>query len=281
MLNLKEYRKTQRVLAALVFFVLSCQAAYGQGATEATKLRILLVIDTHGENAANLGLTHDRDNLRVAMEKVLKGQGLPYTLTVLQGNDATPQKVLNYYETLQTRATESLFFYYTGHGCFVPGKGQVLTTKHGSLERSQLREAMMKHKPKLAVILTDCCSSGTSETTPVAKEGQALPKTAVQLPKGSGSVLRDLLFRHEGLVVISAAKIGDEGFAGKREGSYFTVALVKILQAPVNQFDKNHNGLVEWREFFPKLRQETQRTAESNRHQQVPQAFYLAQKFAS
>ena len=126
----------------------------------------------------------------------------------------------------------------------------------------QLREAMLKLNPKLAVILTDCCSGGTPESTPVAKEGAALAKTAVPLPKGSGSVVRDLLFRHDGLVVITAAKIGDLGFAGKQEGSYFTVALVKMFQAPVAQFDKNHNGLVEWAlEFFPKLSQATQRTA--------------------
>ena len=101
------------------------------------------------------------------------------------------------------------------------------------------------------------------------------------LPKGSGSVVRDLLgFRHEGLVaIITAAKIGDLGFAGKQEGSYFTVALVKMFQAPVAQFDKNHNGLVEWaREFFPKLSQATQRTAASNQQRQIPQAFFLGKR---
>jgi Caspase domain len=281
MLNLKESRLTQRVLAALVFIVFSCQAAYGQGVTEATKLRILLVIDTHGDNAANLGFDLDRDHLRNVMETELKKQGLRYTLTVLQGNDATPQKVLRYYESLKSNSSEALFFYYTGHGCFVPGKGQVLGMKHGSLSRSQLREAMMKHNPKLAVILTDCCSSGVPESTPVAKEGKAMPKTEVALPKGSGSVLRDLLFRHEGLVVITAAKIGEFGWATKKQGSYFGGALVKLLQAPVAQFDRNHNGLVEWREFFPKLRQQTQQAADAAHHTQIPQAFYLGQKFAS
>ena len=136
MKNLLNPRQTSRVLATFFVLLVSSSAIYAQ--TEATKLRILLVIDTHAENAVGLGLTHDRDNLRAAMEKSLKGQKLPYTLTLLQGDDANPSKILNYYQTLKTNSTEALFFYYTGHGNFVPDKGQVLGLKHGSLERAAI-----------------------------------------------------------------------------------------------------------------------------------------------
>jgi hypothetical protein len=171
---------------------------------------------------------------------------------------------------------EALLFYYTGHGCVEKNQGQMLMMKHGPLPRADVRAAMLKHNPKLAVILTDCCSNGYSSDQPMPSEGALPAAKPVRRPASPGSVLRDLLFRHEGLVVVSAASVGQFSFGSSRKGGNFTIALTNLLAAPPARFDKNKDGLVEWREFFPALRQETIRVSGS-RH--APQAFTLGQPF--
>jgi hypothetical protein len=271
---------SRRVLTTVAALVLLLNVAPPHAlAKEASRLRILLVIDTDATGAADFGASHDRDNMQAALGRSLKTQNLRYTMDVLQGAHATPQRVLGYYERMQSNADEAFLFYYTGHGSMVRGKGQVLTMKHGDLDRSRLRSAMTKRNPRLAVILTDCCSSGMSENEAIPSEGPAPKSIAAAKASRSGSVVRDLFFRHEGLVVVGAAKVGQTANGTRSRGSHFTVALTQLMNAAPGRFDQNKDGFVEWREFFPALRQETQRVSGAAKTPHTPQAFFLGHKF--
>jgi hypothetical protein len=264
-----------RMSAAVAIFLAIGQ--YVQASGEATRLRILLVIDTDAPGAADFGAAHDRDNMKNALINGLRRDRLPHTLDILQGANATPERVIQYYERLKVSPNEAFLFYYTGHGGMDATQGQLLTMKHGVLPRAQLRAAMMKRAPKLAVILTDCCSSGMPLNSRAPSEGPAPKANPTSRLGRSNSVLRDLFFRHEGMVVIAAARVGQEAAGEKTRGSHFTVAFTGLLNQAQSRFDSNRDGLVEWREFFPALNRETARVS-NNRHS--PQAFALAQAFA-
>ena len=263
----------KKIFLALAVFAALAQNA--MAANEATRARILLVIDTDTEGAKDFGATHDRDHMRSALEKHLKHDHLKYTLDILQGSSVTKDKILNYYKNLKTNSNETLFFYYTGHGGMSAKYGQFLALHRGTLWRSELRAAMMAHSPRLAVILTDCCSSGIASNVKLPSEGTA-PKWITNPGKlqPTGNPIRDLLYRHEGLVVIGAAKQGTTASGNKKDGSYMTSAFVHLLdKAPGTFGPAKKDGFVEWAEMFNSLRPETQRL--SGKDKQTPQFFFL------
>jgi hypothetical protein len=280
--------KKTAVRLALGLAVLA--ALPGVVAAEASQVRILLVIDTSAAGANKIGLSLDRDNIARAMRDALVRQRLDKrcTVTVLQGAKATPQAVLAYYKELKTNPYEALFFYYSGHGAVLPGKGQALTMKEGALLRSQLSQAMQRHRPRLSVILTDCCSNivGTKPGVKPVRQAPAAADVRGKTPaakstaksyRGSGSVLRDLLFRHRGLVEIGAASTGQFAVGNTKHGGNFTSAFCKLLNASVTSFDTNRDGFVEWREFFAVWQRQTQQQSYANGLTQVPHALSLGQ----
>jgi hypothetical protein len=242
---------------------------------EARRVHILLVIDTSAKQRER-----GRDRLRAALQNGLRKQSLPWTLKVLEGDAMTAHHVLDYYQQLKTGPDEALFFYYVGHGEIDQSRGQFICLKDRSLFRAELRTAMLTRNPRLAVILTDACSTGIKPGEKPPAEGAVVPTSWMPHMSGSGSVLRDLLFRHSGLVVIASAESGTVAWAGPDQGaSPFNTALCTLLNAPSNRFDKNHNGFVEWGEFFPQLRRQTARVAQRDKTTQRPQAFFLGQPF--
>src|SRR5260370_16535484 len=122
----KSFLRVSSVLAlAFTFFPNPVFAA----PTEASRLRILLVIDTLADNGPHLfGAAEDRNNMVRTIRDAMKSQKLEghYTLTVLQGKQVTPANVLSYYKKLPTNSSEALFFYYTGHCCMHRSHGQIL-----------------------------------------------------------------------------------------------------------------------------------------------------------
>ena len=95
-----------------------------------------------------------------------------------------------------------------------------------------------------------------------------------------GRVVRDLFLRHAGVVDINACMRGELS-NGKLEwgGSLFTNALLSLMRNVEADFDFNKNGVTEWSEFFPYLREGTfvagQRVPRG-KVRQVPEAYGLA-----
>src|SRR5262245_21831466 len=75
----------------------------GPRATEASRVRILMVIDTNGDTSG-IGIALNERILTDALRDSFHRQGLVgrYTLDVLRGDKATPERVLNHYRNLKT-----------------------------------------------------------------------------------------------------------------------------------------------------------------------------------
>src|SRR5262249_20820289 len=130
-------------------------------APEISRVRLLLVVDTMGDGADINAFALDLVNMKKVLKESLREQNLEhcYTLDILQGADATPTKVLEYYRDLKTDASEALVCYYSGHGGTDKTQGHFLEMKAGRLFRTDLRAAMLASNPRLVVLLTDCCAN--------------------------------------------------------------------------------------------------------------------------
>jgi hypothetical protein len=126
---------------------------------EAAKVRVLLVLDTDDQMGATWGL--DGDNMKALLENMVQKQGLIGRVIIdrFTGNKVSPQSVLEYYRKLDVGPDDALMFYYSAHGGALKNKGQFLAFKRGPLFRKDLVAAMDKKKPRLRVVLTDCCAN--------------------------------------------------------------------------------------------------------------------------
>ena len=278
--DLATARTTQRIAAAAVLLIalLGARKAQAQAHEEASRVRILLVCDMGGDEKERERRVVNRAAMENALETALRKQGLGrrYTLDILAGPGATREAVLGHYRGLRTGPAEALLFYSNAHGNTDPQRGHYFDLGGKRLYRSDLRRAMTAKKPRLAVIITDTCATIPGKEPPNKIAGTVKAQKAPPAPKaGDGSALRDLLFRHEGVVDINAAGRGQFSYGNISRGNCFTRALVELLDQPASRFDRNDDGFVEWGEFYPALAQATRQEAEHRGLSQSPQAFAL------
>ncbi len=241
---------------------------------EAAHVYFLLAIDTVTPNAKALGLDLDRDNFAAAIRGAMKslgykeGPGGRYSIRILQDGEMSEKMVLDYFRKLKASPQDTLVFYYTGHGGFYPEKGHLLAmrnyydlktgrqTKYAVVDRKELLAAMARHNPRAMIVLTDCCASTQLPLVPGGdkKTPPDMNRKPVLNGNGQGELLRDLFFKSRGVVNITAARTGTAAEGRRNEGgSHFTVALWKLLKEKPQPFDRDKNGVVEWKEFFPAL----------------------------
>jgi hypothetical protein len=108
----------------------------------------------------------------------------------------------------------------------------------------------------LVVLLTDCCST-VFRTPPVPTAPlETAPKHVP--PRQIDPVLRCLFFQHRGTVDVTAAEDGTASYGDDQQGGVFTTALVRLLGGDLKTLDRNHDGFLSWKEFFPALSHETE-----------------------
>lgn len=180
----------------------------------------------------------------------------------------SPEMVLEWVRELPISQNDTVFVFISCHGATDPDRGHFLALSDGELSRQELKKVMANPgqsgiSPRLAVLLTDCCSS-------VGRLRSAPSYTG----RGAGTkIVRDLLYRHSGFVDITAATfdasrgiaeygwfVGRSGGTNQSEpvGGIFTFALVRtLLTSSLQELDRNRNGAAEWSEVYPRVVRET------------------------
>ena len=214
------------------------------------QVHVLLLIDTHAHKIGNGADASGRN-----MENVLQAAfaARPHRLRIkkLSGRYATRQNVLSYYQNLHIRPNDTVMAYYFGHGATDRNAGHFLAMRYGHLFRHELRDAMLEHGPRLAVLLTECCANYVQ-----ALRGAAAMGGGDEESLSRGEVLNHLLLKHRGVVNITASKIGKYAFTTSK-GGIFNFALTRLIEDPPQKLDRNHDGRVDWNEFYAQLRAET------------------------
>jgi hypothetical protein len=253
-------------------------------APELRKLHVLMVIDTHDKDLAP-SVQLDRRRVRWLLRQTIPSGR--YTLTTLEGPDATRANILAHYRTHPAGRDDGLVFYYAGHGARdkYTDRAYLNLGRGGPLLRDELARAMEMKRTGLVMLLTDCCSSPES-----LREAMLASRGVTAAPPGPAKALhptvRALLFQARGTIDVTAAT-DNASWGDPMKGGLFTRSLCRMLTVPVRDLDANGDGAVTWAEFFPQLRDETQslfgswrkemvaRGEKVDERRQVPLAFRL------
>lgn len=157
------------------------------------------------------------------------------------------------------QATDTIFFYYAGHGGTNREKGHFLATSSGDLLRSDLLSTLQQRGARLVVLLTDCCASLVTE-----------PQTFQDITeaKGMGHTMRCLLLQHRGTVDINAATYDSQSGFGEKgntlqrtidgktvpEGGLFTWQLHRTIKySAFTDLDQQRLGIVTWGDLIQQV----------------------------
>ena len=255
------------IAAVLAGASLDNRAAAQERQPELKKLRVLMVIDTYAPRLKDV-VQRDKEH----MQEFLK-EGIPpdrYDVGYIEGKNATPTKILDYYANLKTGPDEALLFFYVGHGGMtesdhfltLEADGQSPNTFEGiryyMLARKAIVNSMRNNKPGLIVLLTACCSAYLPDRADNTV-GALPPKTVVA--KEIKPVIRSLFFEHRGIVDITAAPPGESALGNGTRGTIFTNNFVNLaLQDDLSKY-KTSGDFVTWKAFHARLKDQMNASA--------------------
>jgi hypothetical protein len=230
--------------------LLAAKGLLAVGPAEVKKLHVLLVFDTEDE-ALGDSLKIDEQRMRHFLKETIPQDRL--SLTVLKGKDVSPERILAHYRKVKPDPGDGLMFFYGGHGGTDKVKGHFLQLSCGiDLPRSDLRKAMEAKKTPLVLLVTDCCSTPQKIATVKTRN--------IGDPRGAKAIhptVRCLLFQARGTIDVTAAT-NNASWSDNEKGGLFTRSFCQLMKADGKSLDTNRDGLVSWREFFPRLQNETE-----------------------
>lgn len=182
----------------------------------------------------------------------------PMRLPMVSGT--TAKYALDQLAHLRMTPSTTLVVYFAGHGEIVAGQHALYLDSRDPkyiLNRNDLVSAItaLRPRPRLAILITDCCSS-------IASKEEIGGKLQV-----NQELFKDLFLRSKGFVNITSAEYGLGNGVSRPTGStawsgntgpVFTVALVELLNSrDKRSFDSNKDGLVDWTELWPEVKSQT------------------------
>lgn len=228
----------------------------------------VLVID---DNSPLAGIEKDLMNMQMVLTAGL-GPRDRVTFKVLQGREVTPANLGQTIRALSVGPDDVLLFYYTGHGATLEQTGHVMAFMGGRdaagepvaapVPRAEIRKLLLSKGARMTVLLSDCCAN----LVPIRREppNVGAPAPGAPAPPPGPTTLQMLLFEHSGLVDLTSSMydpvlgVGEKSWTESTSGSFFTVALTNLMMAPPDVLDvAPRDGFVEWKEFFPRVRSET------------------------
>jgi hypothetical protein len=254
-------------------------------------IHVLLVCDTDTDEKVGPTVKIDLENMKKFFAAGTKDKGVRLELTPFVEGKATPTEVLNYYENLKTGPDDCIVFYYSGHGATdttgVKGKeaqagvaairdGHFLAMKRGSLSRKKLRDKILSKPHRLAVLLTDCCSSrvaidGRGPGAGALAQLMNVPRLG-RPGEVNASTFGSLFLRSKGIADITAASLptytvkdgrisevaeGQTAVCNKEEGGAFTYIFLCMMGSdPVDLTSKTKypdEKRVDWVQLWGKL----------------------------
>lgn len=165
-----------------------------------------------------------------------KNQLVLDSIVFLADAEASPESVRAALAKLRPEPNDTVVFYYTGHGG-LDDRGSHFLMNGGKLYRDEVRAALQHMKPRLTVLLTDCCNSRS--------DGIAIGyRDAFKSPEVISPLCHSLLIEPSGLVDVNSSAPGESAFfSEEHKGSIFT-------QTAMQWFKERREQKVTWSSFM-------------------------------
>lgn len=144
------------------------------------------------------------------------------TKQLREDEQSDPKKILDLVRELNPRPDDTVVFYYSGHGAS-DDQGHYFAMAKGKLHRKQVLEAINVKRPRLAVIITDCCNVRSDGYVSFA------PNFGIEHPISPTPLFRSLFLEPKGIVDMNSSAPGESAFfapsgdtIGSMRGSIFT-----------------------------------------------------------
>ena len=237
--------------------------------TDATRVHVLVACDTDAGGGISPGVKLNRDRMEKVLTDGFRGRDKVADITVFTGANVTRDRILSYFQNLDSRASETLVFYYSGHGGSRPAGKEFqhyLALTHGTaLFRADLRRTMESKPHQSTILITDCCSNHKRyDRRQMERARHELAylfgeDDPAQMPSDVDRRTIDCLFlRHTGVIDITAASPSRDQFSWSNDqiGGLFTYALVRALRSDVNSINQGRNrkeDVVNWQQAFSRI----------------------------
>jgi hypothetical protein len=226
------------------------------------------------------------------MESQIRKIGSFEDVKVLLGKDVTKSNIEREIKSLGKRADSEdvVFLYFAGHGFYQRDasakngmRNYIVCYDRPHLSDDELNSYLENIKSPKTVFAFDCCFSGG-----IAKKGKKTRgDKEIPIPEGSQGVVKDTSgedFFFQNKVIISSADDNQTAIelGGNINHGIFTYHFGKAMETA----DINGDKVITALEAFFKTRDDVQRTARDNDHEQVPQisgnasGIYLSGKLA-
>ncbi len=176
---------------------------------------------------------------------------------------------------LAVEPDDVVVFYFTGNAGNQTESGghafqffQGADKKETRLLRRDVRHTLAQKKPRLFVLLTDCCNAYIDALPPASNDGQVkLADGAAQTQtsetdgaKEVSPVARKLFFEPSGCVDITSSKYGQYSFAGDgKTGSLATLAWLDVFEKTNETLKSAPETAVDWRQVSEQMIAETEK----------------------
>ena len=237
----------------LLYIVLAfVGSAIQNGTVHAQRLHAFLVVDSDDSKIGESVATDGRNVFSML------DNGLPdekCVVYILASRQVTSKNIIRTIRNAQIDSTDSVLFYYSGHGSFdgVTGNHQFTLDHSDRLSRRDVKNELQRHHPKLAVVLSDCCAGIVNSPTPTRS---ADPSSRLKTRQEMSKALEDLFFNTSGVVDITSSRPGQVSVGLDSSGGLFTTAIVDAIEA-------NANSRMDWKTLFSEARLRTSKAYES------------------
>lgn len=175
----------------------------------------------------------------------------------LDGSLCNYDTIINVLENFQCDTEDIVIFWYLGHGIrSVKDTSKFPQICPHTLYDDQfisleaIKNHIMKNKPRLCVVVGDCCNSYDEDVTPKSELVFASRNSRDIVTKTTKDFARALFGESEGCYIISASSAGEFSYSNKNEGFFFTHQLIKSFKALSSKGEVSENP---WDDLMERL----------------------------
>jgi len=194
------------------------------------------------------------------------------TVLKIPPQNLSRQTTLSLIANLPIRETDAVVFYYSGKGNFDRKYGQLfeLPASKEELYRSEIRSALLARKPRLCVLVSDCCDPTVAMPAPVeekpvedqpnedkpeendSNEQNGIAQKGIVLENATETIplFFSLFFTSRGVIDLNSTTYGQASCANENGAGCFTEMFTGLL-------DVNRNKILSWQRMFPYIREGT------------------------